>query len=171
MGESGGKEGEAGRCSRARREEEKRDEKVDEEQGCKGKVWEKERKRRWMGSETEPEVGLSRSSSLKPLAAHPFLPACSSLFLFLLGSSSLPSSFNSNRTPSLRAPTDDYDDGRRLGCPSVGNAKTNTDVENCSTRGCAFSSIRVRTPMYIRLYMCVCVYVCAVYPVGIPGSL
>lgn len=28
-----------------------------------------------MGSETEPEVGLSRSSSLKPLAAHPFLPA------------------------------------------------------------------------------------------------
>lgn len=38
MGESGGKEGEAGRCSGARREEEKRDEKVDEKQGCKGKV-------------------------------------------------------------------------------------------------------------------------------------
>lgn len=39
MGESEGKEGEVlGRCSRARREEEKRDEKVDEEQGCKGKV-------------------------------------------------------------------------------------------------------------------------------------
>lgn len=53
-------------------------------------------------------------------------------------------------------------------CPSVGNAKTNTDVENCSTRGCAFSSIRVRTPMYIRLYVCVSVCVC-VRVRGIPG--
>lgn len=120
-----------------------------------------------MGSETEPEVGLSRSSSLKPLAAHPFLPACSSRCTSSF--SSLLSCFNSNRTtPSLRAPTDDYDDGRRLGCPSVGNAKTNTDVENCSTRGCAFSSIFVRTPMYTRV--CVCVWVgvggCVC---GIPG--
>lgn len=118
-----------------------------------------------MGSETEPEVGLSRSSSLKPLAAHPFLPACSSRCTSSF--SSLPSCFNSNRTtPSLRAPTDDYDDGRRLGCPSVGNAKTNTDVENCSTRGCAFSSIFVRTPMYTRVCVCVCGWVCVC---GIPG--
>lgn len=113
-----------------------------------------------MGSETEPEVGLSRSSSLKPLAAHPFLPACSSLFLFLLGFSSLPSSFNSNRTPSLRAPTDDYDDS----VVPVLVTRRQTPTLKTARRAAALSRLSACVRRCIRVCVCMCVRVC-----GIPG--